>query len=146
MGNKNGKLTGNDYNDKIKCDILEGGKLMPSGKYNKTIYFYDDFMHFKGINTSYLVLNYKDILSWQMNFLIDLIQFVIYIDKQKYTIKLQFADIHVFNDIFMKHINNKVDDIDFAKKLREKKHGKDKKKKKKFKININYKGNNNFIE
>ena len=74
-------------------------------------------MHFKGIKTSYLVLNYRDILSWEMNFLTDLIHFSILIDKKEHTIKLRFDDIHVFNDIFMKHINNKVDDIEFAKKF-----------------------------
>ena len=129
MGNKNGNLSGNDYNGKVKCDILDGEKLMPSFKYNKTIYFYDDFIHFKGIKTSYLILHYRDILSWKMNFLTDLIILYIKLDKEKHIIKLRFYDIFLFNDIFMKHINNKVDDIEFAKNMRRKRFDNTKKEK-----------------
>ena len=120
MGNKNSKMEEDGYNNKLIIDIINGDGLIPDNKYEKTLYFYDDFIHFKGIKTSYLILDYRDISSWSINFLTSLVMFHILLEGKKYDVLVQFDEIHKFDSIFTKHIQNKVKDIEKKKKNKEK--------------------------
>lgn len=120
MGNKSSKLNDSDDNGWVYFDVIDNGglKQLPNYKYNKKIIFYDDFIHFKGNNRSYIVLKYEELISWSINTLTNHVLLNIIIDNKTHKIKLNIEDIHYFIKLLDENIAVKVEEINYKKMIK----------------------------